>query len=313
MKIHLRLASLLPFFLLLTGCCEFTEEYTINPDGSGKVILETAFQEVDINDGFVFSVTVNKVKKEKLTPEMDLKKSVSKVLNTKGVDVWKDVEAKYLSDGRMWFKGTAYFKDLSKLELSETATKFIKMKISKNPDGLLILEKRMNPEKDKSQEKSSEVMTEEKVLERITEFKICYQKTRPFIMGAMCSFRFQSSFRLPGTIQKNENMNYDSKEGVVKIFFDGQKAFEELDAMSRDDKWIRKKIDELDMNIEKDMIDFEKLPMISGLKSPIAVCSPPFKNLFDYNVEVFHAKLEYPQLLEKWKPPEGAQSPEKGK
>ena len=45
------LALCLPTPLLLTGCFETNQEYTVNPDGSGKVVHESTFQRLNLSSG----------------------------------------------------------------------------------------------------------------------------------------------------------------------------------------------------------------------------------------------------------------------
>ena len=91
--------------LLLSSCYETKQEFTINPDGSGKVRHECSFQSVRINN------------EDDTSPEA-LKAAIAKIIaDSKGVDAWTDVSFKRLDDGRMWFRGTAYFKKLADLQI----------------------------------------------------------------------------------------------------------------------------------------------------------------------------------------------------
>ena len=88
--------------LALCGCLDVEDEWTINPDGSGKV-THRVIQDVKAFPGSM------KPTAKKLASEV-LEKSL-------GVEAWADVETKTLEDGKVYFKGTAYFKDVTSVDL----------------------------------------------------------------------------------------------------------------------------------------------------------------------------------------------------
>ena len=96
------LSAGLGLLLVTSGCFDTTEDFTINPDGSGKVVHECTFQPVNLNLG----------NNDNQDPGVVLTNAIREVLeNSKGVEAWRDVSFKTLDDGRTYFKGTAYFKD----------------------------------------------------------------------------------------------------------------------------------------------------------------------------------------------------------
>ncbi len=91
--------------LLLASCYETKQEITLNPDGTGKMRLESSFQNVNIGN-------------QDASPEEALQAAVGRIVNdSKGVDVWDDVSFKQLDDGRIHFAGTAYFKKIEAVEI----------------------------------------------------------------------------------------------------------------------------------------------------------------------------------------------------
>jgi len=290
--------------LFLAGGCEYAEEYTINPDGSGKVVFETVFQKMEL-----FGMEINgvKSKSEKMRPELELKKEVSDLLQSRGVEAWSGVEAKVLPDGRMWFKGTAYFKDYSQLELKTTGKGSFRMNFSKGQDKNLTLEQEKKGGHEEDGGKTSAKMTEEEISKKILQTKVNYQKIRPFVMGMLCSYKYQISFHLPGDIMGFENMDHNTQDAILSYTFIGQDVFEELDKKVKDEEWLRNKLNVAKLNLGLNGVDIEKLLEFAGMKPPArVVMAPPFKPLFDYNAEVSSAKLAYPQLLEKWRMPDKA-------
>ena len=107
--------------LAIAGCVEEKSEFTINPDGSGKVVYEAAVQPMDFG-----------MMGEKPDPQAMLKQTVQQILTqSSGVDAWKDVTSKLTDDGKMYFKGTAYFPDISKLKIHNSMSGFPMKKMRK--------------------------------------------------------------------------------------------------------------------------------------------------------------------------------------
>src|SRR4051812_48773441 len=91
------------FLLLMSGCVEVTQTFTLNPNGSGKVkydlVMPAELGTFDLGD-----------KKKEKTPQELLQAALEKSLTkSKGVTAWKDVSIKWTDDGRLHFVGTAYF------------------------------------------------------------------------------------------------------------------------------------------------------------------------------------------------------------
>src|SRR5580658_3191555 len=98
--------------IFLTGCFDTKEEFTLNPDGSGKVVVESicAPLQLPMNEN------------EKQTPEQKTQGALRSILeNVKGVTAWKNVSYEQQQDGRYKFRGIAYFKDINQVEFQNLA------------------------------------------------------------------------------------------------------------------------------------------------------------------------------------------------
>jgi hypothetical protein len=105
-------------FALAAGCLETDEEYTLNPDKSGKVVLE-----------FYLKPDPLGMEQDK-DSQAKVKKAASETLSeSKGIETWKNVSVKHMDDGRIHFKGTAYFKDLSKVRAATSPPSFPKRRL----------------------------------------------------------------------------------------------------------------------------------------------------------------------------------------
>src|SRR5436190_1580238 len=93
--------------ICLAGCLDLDNEFTLNPDGSGKVKIRCVSAPVSFDIG-----------EKKKSPEELMKSLVRETLEQSGgVDAWADVAAAIRDDGKVSFNGTAYFKDIEQLKL----------------------------------------------------------------------------------------------------------------------------------------------------------------------------------------------------
>ena len=126
MRSFIKTIMVIGLLCLLAGCIQVKEEYTLNPDGTGKVIYETT---APLGNPF------GGKKDEK--PEDQARGQVDKILTeSSGVSVWKDVTYKINDDGKLHFKGTAYFKKFLRLQLGEKMQSSFKAEFVKKAGGM---------------------------------------------------------------------------------------------------------------------------------------------------------------------------------
>jgi len=96
----------------VTGCQEIDEEYTINPDGSGKVTVAVkgipyfgAFEELEPGDPIPSKEEMAGSQLMGFFRQMGLR-----------ADAWSDVEYGMDDDGTIRFRGTGYFRDISAID-----------------------------------------------------------------------------------------------------------------------------------------------------------------------------------------------------
>ena len=86
------------FFSEMAGKFETEEEYTLNPDGTGKVRITASYQGGDPGGG--------------------LKGPMAKTLEESGgIDAWSDFSFEQTGEGLVQFTGTAYFRDISAVDI----------------------------------------------------------------------------------------------------------------------------------------------------------------------------------------------------
>ncbi|MFH1683844.1 MAG: hypothetical protein ABIA67_03060 [Candidatus Margulisiibacteriota bacterium] len=281
--------------VILTGCIEGKQTYHLNPDGSGKVSVDVLFQAIE------FGMTGTE---KQDTTEM-LTEAVRKTLNeSQGVDAWKDVAYKLTDDGKISFKGTAYFPDVSKLRLSFGG---IKMQMrdfvfKKDAAGNTVFEL-VTPQEDVKAKKTAPAkLTEKEIQEMIKMERVKYNQSKPMLATVFTPLKIDLTFYLPGKVGEAVNLN-KTADGAVRLVFDGRKMMEVIDGMYADDALLRKKI-LAGVELLEDTSESQNLYLnekLFGKRDAIyATLTGEMNPLFDYKKEVAGAQKEHSELIEKF-------------
>ena len=161
------------------GCFESKEDYVLNPDGSGKVTIVGSFETTMPG----------------MTPGSDPKEGIRHVKEllekSKGVDAWSGVSYDRTKEGRVSFKGTAYFPDISKLDL-ETFGKDASLKKEGNKLILLI------EEEEETEAIAAKKLSAEEMKTQVEQAKKQWQ-TMKTMMGPMLEkIKQDLTYKLPG-------------------------------------------------------------------------------------------------------------------
>jgi len=285
-----KLKYLLPLvltILFLAGCIDTDDTFTINPDGSGKVIHKALIP----SDSMQFNLG------EELSEEEKFQNAVKDELTkAKGVDAWKDVT--FAKEGEsIRFEGTAYFKNINKLKFHNsgvTVGMYNDLKFSED-SGYMTIE--IMSDKSKKDEKEVAVdtpLTEEEVLAKIEEQRAEYAKSRLMLAGLMQAVHRKRRFYLPGTSVEVSNFQKES-DGSFLNDFQGSKMIEIMDAKINDDDYMRKEIEE-GRNVMKDGPggDDQMNELIFTNRGPVRI-EVEHRNqiLFDYEAEVALAREQF--------------------
>lgn len=298
-----KIKSLAALFLIFAfaGCIQTKEEYTLNPDGSGKVVYEVT---MPMTNPFSKSKDSN--------PADQAKNQVDKMLKeSAGVSAWRDVSYELTAEGKMHFKGTAYFKNISKVHIGSDMKSDLVTEFVKKNDGSVEL--RMLSKKDKKGGKSAPVkMSEKELAEKIQAAKLEFQKGRQMMTMFFSGLRMEKIFHLPGDITKS---NVFAKAGrTVSIVYEGEKMLKAFDEMAQSEEWWKKQVlsgKGGDNGPSSSEIN-EKLFGVKG--TAYAVAGGNLRQVFDYNQEVKAAKTAYAAMRKKLGLPEGPRTldPAKG-
>jgi VHL beta domain len=279
---HFVIWGLLPF---LAGCIDTNDQFTVNPDGSGKVVHEAILTTISMNNQ---------------TPQDALKGNIKRILqNTTGVDAWKDVTYKIQDDGKTYFKGTAYFPDINNLKIDNLGTTISNLdKVSfqmQGPDHMILEFKGQANAQQKPAGPVTAPKTQEEIDKEIAKQKQQYQLTvRPLLTTVMASLRVRKSFILPGQIETVTNFQKNA-DGSFGIDFEGSKILGVMDDLVNDQAYLLKVIKEGGNFTDGKSADINMMnEKLYGQAGPVrAVLAGPFKPLFDYDHEMQEAKKEY--------------------
>jgi hypothetical protein len=289
MRKILGVLTVLTAAVLLAGCLEVRQDYTLNPDGSGKLVVDLTAQEAPLNIG----------QAETPDPEVMAKQTVRRMLDgSKGVDAWADVAYNRTEDGRVHIKCTAYFKDLAKTQLATVGS--LVVTFAKDDKGGMTLLIANAPEAAKAAPASAPKLTPEEIDQRVKMQREQFQQMRPMMEMFLGKARVEMSFRLPGTVGEVSNLQKE-QGGVLRFVLEGAKALQVIDQLMADDAYVRERVAAgavvgrggAQLN---DALN-EKL---FGSRGPLqARVTGDLKPLFDYAAEAKAAKDAYPKMLER--------------
>jgi len=265
--------------LLLSSCYETKQEFTINPDGSGKVKHECSFQNVNLTG-------------DSDAPEDALQAAISKLItDSKGIEAWRDVSFKRLSDGRLWFQGTAYFKKLADLEIPNQS--MLEFAWKNQGGGKAQLDLSLQKSKDQAPAAKPAELSPAEKSEKLKADRASFQQSKPMMASILGTMKQSVTFHLPGKIDSSTNFK-KTPAGSLDLVFEGSKMLAAMDKLVNDDAWIAKH--GFDAKGAPDL-DNEMSALLFGEKAPVrATVSAATKPLFDYAAEVTAAKRESAKL-----------------
>ena len=278
--------------ITLTGCIDEKQEYTINPDGSGKIFYSVNLKAMDL--GALMGAQSGQA------PKVDIKDNLKKLLeNSDGIDTWKNVSYKALEDGRAHIEATGYFPDINKVVLDKSVQKSQKpeIKFTKTGDKIIIefvADTGQAPDKNTTAPK----LTDEQIDEQVKMAKMSYQQGKIMTQSLMKDMKFDTTLHLPGKITKTSNFT-KVDENTVQIAFDGEKAMKAMDLLMADEAYLKDMIKKgADPMQNPDQMKMNE--MFFDEAAPVSVTvEKADKALFDYKVEMQAAKVKFPAMKDK--------------
>lgn len=292
MRKILALAAVLAVASLVIGCVETKQDFTLNPDGSGKVACE--FTMADMSFGFA-------PEGDRPDPEVKAKQLVKQTLDSSaGIDAWADVSYARLEDGRTRVKGIAYFRDFSKLKFRTSSVSGISF--AKDDKGGMVLtisepvEGEM-PSAPTPPEKPAQPPSPDELAAKIKAERDKYQMMRPLMEAAFAKMKTDVSFRLPGTLAE-VNIFQKDPGGAVRLSLEGAKMMQAMDQLVADDASLEKMVQ--GGGGARPKMDDAMKERIFGAKGPImARVTGDLRPLFAYDSEVAAAKANYQAMIQR--------------
>ena len=264
------LALLTAALLCLTGCFEVEQEFTLNPDGSGKVVHQVKQPDV-MGQG-----------------EAGLKNVLESHMNSEGVDSWSDVSVEITDDGSFLFTGTAYFSDLNELEL-ENGLEFSWLPAEEGGYRLELQMAESTP--------TEEVATEQEIEESVKKAKTEWKQMKPMMQGFMSSFQWKSTFHLPGRVVRNSSFEMTGPS-TVEFAMSGDRYFEVIEAMMTDEEFLEKQAREGKLGgMDDDEIPPELMERLFGAAGAYAVTTSSVDSQFDYQAAVAEAEAGFGEMM----------------
>lgn len=280
----------------LSGCIDAIETWTINPDGSGKVRYEMAMT----NPLAALGGALGEGAGGRVDPK-ELARSIVRdmIEESEGLEVWSDVSYEVGKKGKVKFKGTAFFRDISKVSIGDQ-TVAGHVELRKTDDGNLRLlyvfpeEKKEKAPADKESESESEPeveLTDAEITRKIAETRAQWQFMQSIMKPMLSSIKTTTVIHLPGDVVTRTAFEEKSSR---EVFFTigGEKILESLNTMIADDelmKGIVKSGKDPFASEDLPFDDAEMAEVMFGTEMP-ELTFKPGENIFDYEEELAKAK-----------------------
>jgi len=276
--------------------CNMDREYTLNPNGSGKVRCAWTIK----YHGLLFLYPL--LKDSKAALEEDARKLAGdEIRNAIGIDTWKDVSIKISLDGSVSFEGTAYFVDINKVKLYPLmSNQFIeKPTFSREKDGSVLIDFVSGLQSAGNVTTFTE--DELKDIIRIKRAELQRGQKELGFLDHLINARKSVSLHLPGAIDSCTNMSKISDNGA-KVEIDGNRFVEALRELSKDDDFMRRhmRAGGGDFSIEALAHDEVFIERLLGKKGTVKVQTKgELRTHFDYDSEVGEAKKNFDAMIKK--------------
>jgi hypothetical protein len=260
---------------------------TLNPDGSGKAAIEISMS--------LPSPPGPDGKPGEPSPQ-DLRSFADNIFkyNRNAVDVWADVSVSG-KPGLGVFKGTAYFKDLSRLAFPNNPTG-LRMKWAKDPRGGMLLELAVSGSGEPPT-KPADIPADE-LAKRVADAQAAWKTDmQPKMENRITGSKVTFAFTLPGAAETSGFKK--AADGSLSLAFDGAEVVKGMARLMSDAKYVAECI-KTDLRPALDIRDPIMTELMFGSKGPFtARVAGETKPQFDYDAEVKAAKEALPKMMEK--------------
>lgn len=277
MRTTLFLVSSLIF--LATGCDETAEQYTLNPDGRGKVTIHARFS----------------------TERNQLRDLPALLTQSQGVTAWKDASFALQPDGSVQFAATAYFDDISKVDFKLLGKRYASWS---EETGTLVLKPVRaadyvfgEDDEDATPEANAKKPSEQEIQDSIKSIRRLFDRLKPRAVDAVGHRKLTAQFNLPGRVTQATNLRRLGPSQVA-ISVSGQDAINAFIALMHDEKTARlAALANAGDQAADQAGDYAWNKTMFGTQGPVQVRVTGTKPQFDYAAEVEAARQGQGRML----------------
>ncbi|HVS71034.1 MAG TPA: hypothetical protein VHQ47_07255 [Phycisphaerae bacterium] len=270
--------------LSLPACLERRQTGQLNPDGSGKMTLDTYVTPPPQEPG-----------SPSQPDALDIAKSIATnmVQDSTGVDVWSNLVVEKTADGRAHVVGTAYFPDINKLGLDNRFT----YAWARDDKGAYTLT--LKPPANNTAAMTpvgGEKLSDAQVAQVIAQGKAEYAQRKPWLQTNLQFLKVDATLLLPGEVTSTTILT-QSGQNAVELTFDGRQILDAFDTLMADDKTLAASIragkqPDADMGYLVEAMFHHKGPIQATVTGPV-------KPQFDYKAAVAAAKAAAPAMYQR--------------
>lgn len=286
--------------LLTSSCVQLEEKAIINADNTGKsqVTIEMPDPSAMLGglgapDGGAAAPAAD--------PNETAKEFAQGVLGgAMGVEAWSNVEYGVTPEGKMRFRGVAYFPDFTDYEVSPGGGGGMEMEgpgggglKSEMRDGKWVISMDMEPDAEADpDEPAGEPVPADEIDGKLQQARAQWQAMKGMMAGFFTGLKFEYKLKVAGEIESVSNfVKHDTN--VAGVVMDGEKILGVMDAMLMDDDLMK-------ASLAAGEVDEQGMPknppadlaakMMFGEEGPVEIVIIPGDPLFDYAAEVEAAK-----------------------
>lgn len=290
MKRSFSLIGLAAVCLLGASCLQSDQTWVLNPDGSGKL-------NYDIN----IANPLGAGGQQEGVDTKELARGAARDIlgKSKGIEAWGDVKYGMTDDGKTFFKGVAYFPDVSKVVIGDDTMNGVGV-WEKLPDGKqrFSLSFSSGGEKKKDEDETPSAddapkLTDEEIAAKVAEAKGAWQFMKAILEPMIGPIESKATMKLPGKIASVKGFKKES-DTSASYKIGGKEIMKAMTDVMSDDKALTKIFksggNPLDLQGGGSPIDGNTLSKsIFGDGEPEIIFEPGEKQ-FDYKAEMEKAK-----------------------
>jgi hypothetical protein len=298
MKCRLKM-RLIPFLavILLSGCAMQTKEvFTINPDLSGKCVIEVkmfadttrldaALTKKDSLYGIIPGYPdFHKIK----FTRRDAIALASKIIGTKGVEVWNSIRFGMSKKRDMiYFSGVAYFRDVQRVHFSMLDSV---LKVSRGQNGQVTFA--LQPDLPKI----TRAITDEEANRKVSELRKNAFYIRPVLADQLNPTEATVIYNLPGTIT-NSSIFGQQGDNIVQLTLTGNEILRYADSLNENQQLAvdhYKSTNGTNAGVMEPL--FNRIVWEHGIPAEVTFTKNK-KDQFDYNQEVQNAMMFFDDFM----------------